>query len=112
MMNWVRKLIGRRKTAIGPKLPIQNKSIQSPPIRSSTPEEIRKAIEEEILERRKWPYPPPPQPIVGEACPTCGGMLVSDIINYWIGPWTDVITPADKAERCVRCGEVTNRIAG
>jgi hypothetical protein len=62
--------------------------------------------EEERLERKKSRFPPAPEPIEGRACVACGSKLVLIILNYYCEPVTDVITPADKVEKCLGCGRL------
>jgi hypothetical protein len=67
-----------------------------------------RASEENRLERQKWAKSPPdPEPIEGRTCAACGGKLVLIILNYYCESWTDVITPADTAEKCLSCGRLT-----
>jgi hypothetical protein len=67
-----------------------------------------RAREEDRLERQKWAKSPPsPEPIEGRTCAVCGGKLVLIILNYYCESWTDVITPADTAEKCLDCGRLT-----
>lgn len=63
--------------------------------------------EEERLARKKSQFPPAPEPIEGRACIACGSKLVRIILNYYCEPVTDVITPADKVEKCLGCGRST-----
>jgi hypothetical protein len=62
--------------------------------------------EEERLARKKSRFPPAPEPIEGRACVACGSRLVLIILNYYCEPGTDVITPADKVEKCLGCGRL------
>ena len=50
---------------------------------------------------------PAPEPTEGRTCTACGGKLVVKILNYFYEHGTDVITPADKVERCLSCGRLT-----
>lgn len=71
-------------------------------------EKERLEREQDGLERQKWAkFPPDPTPIEGRVCSVCGGNLVLDILNYYCEQGTDVITPADTAEKCLSCGKVT-----
>lgn len=66
------------------------------------------AREEERLERQKWAKSSlDPEPIAGRTCGACGGRLMLIVLNYYCEQWTDVITPADKAEKCLGCGRLT-----
>ena len=61
--------------------------------------------EQDRLERQKWAkFPPDPEPVEGRTCRVCGGKLVLVLLNYFCDGETDVITPADKAEKCLSCG--------
>jgi hypothetical protein len=63
--------------------------------------------EEDSLERQKWKSHPAPEPIEGRTCSACGGKLVVEILNYHYEHGTDVISPADKVEKCLSCGRST-----
>lgn len=63
--------------------------------------------EEERLARKKSQFPPAPEPIEGRRCIACGSKLVLIVLNYYCDPVTDVITPADKVEKCLGCGSLT-----
>ena len=59
--------------------------------------------EEEQRERAKWiKFPPDPEPIHGRTCQVCGGKLVLVMLNYHWDRGTDVTTPADTEETCLR----------
>jgi hypothetical protein len=76
----------------------------------TTRSEERRATEREqdTFERQKWAkFCPNPERIEGRTCCLCGGKLVLIILNYHYEHGTDVISPADKAEKCLSCGRVT-----
>jgi hypothetical protein len=52
---------------------------------------------------------PEPQSIGDKTCHSCGGRLVL-IQLYNCEPSTDVITPAELAEKCLQCGGLTIRL--
>jgi hypothetical protein len=67
--------------------------------------------EGEQRERAKWiKFPPDPEPIHGRTCQVCGGKLVLVILNYDWDHATDVVTPADKAEKCLSCGRLSGEL--
>jgi hypothetical protein len=83
-------------------------SVQLDKIKVLDISKAEQAREEEQPKRQKWVKSPPyPEPIEGRTCGACGGKLVLIILNYYCEPWTDVITPADKAEKCLSCGRLT-----
>ena len=117
MENWFRKFISRfRGEQPDRDLVLLNLTFnrQSRPDPSTfvgtanewNPPRKTRGQEEDRLEREKWKFPPAPEPIEGRTCGACGGKLVLVILNYHCEPWTDVIIPADKAEKCVRCGRL------
>jgi hypothetical protein len=67
---------------------------------------VDRPTSKERFEPETWRLPPESQPIEGKTCRSCGGQLVL-IRLYNCEPWTDVITPAGTAEKCLRCGRVT-----
>lgn len=68
------------------------------------------AREPEEHEKQKWvKFPSDPEPIQGRACALCGGKLVLAVHNYFRDEVTDVMTPADKVEKCLSCGTLFQR---
>lgn len=67
------------------------------------------ARESEENEKQKWvKFPPDPEPIRGRTCAVCSGKLVL-VQNYFRDEVTDVVTRADKVEKCLSCGMLFQR---
>jgi hypothetical protein len=91
------------ETTVGPGYKeVKKKVAPNPPRKAREQEE-----EQDRLERQKWKSHPAPEPIEGRTCSACGGKLVVEILNYYYEHGTDVITPADKVEKCLNCGRLT-----
>ena len=69
--------------------------------------------EEERRERARWvKFPPVPEPEMDRTCQVCGGNLVLVVLNYHWDHGTDVVIPADRAEKCLSCGRVRGAEGG
>ena len=89
-------------------LSVQSDKIRVVEISKDTTAKAEQARKEERRERDQWAkVHPDPEPIEGRTCGACGGKLVLVILNYYCEPSTDVITPADKVEKCLSCGRLT-----
>ncbi len=98
----MKKLFHRLRLWAAPKA--RNKESVNPHSRGSYNWQLFDS-EEYRREKEKWgKFPPDPEP-TGKVCPMCGGELVLVILNYYRDEVTDVFTPADKVEKCARCGK-------
>ena len=93
-----------------------NNAVSAPTVRlveqraRSTPVNGWRAENVTTMERRepeRWvEFPPGPEPITDRTCQVGGGNLVLVVLNYHWDHGTDVVIPADRAEKCLSGGRV------